>query len=37
MVPDDFKAYGPTTPVWAKFVQRQDFDSLWTAGIKGSF
>ncbi|MDP3073649.1 MAG: carboxypeptidase regulatory-like domain-containing protein [Opitutaceae bacterium] len=34
---DDRKAYGPSTPKWGNFVQRQDYAALWTAGIKGSF
>jgi hypothetical protein len=34
---EDDKIYGPNTPSWAKFKGRQDYGSLWTAGIKGSF
>ena len=34
---EDTKIYGPNTPAYAKFRQRDDYASLWTAGIKGSF
>ncbi len=35
---EDTKIYGPNTPKYAKFRQRDDYGgSLWTAGIKGSF
>ena len=35
---EDQKTYGPNTPLYAKFRQRDDYGgSLWTAGIKGSF
>ena len=35
---EDTKIYGPNTPAWAKFRQRDDYGgSLWTAGIKGTF
>ncbi len=35
---EDTKLYGPSTPTYAKFRQRDDYGgSLWTAGIKGSF
>jgi hypothetical protein len=35
---EDQKTYGPNTPVYAKFRQRDDYGgSLWTAGIKGTF
>ena len=34
---EDQKVYGPNTPAYAKFRQRDDYASLWTAGIKGSF
>ena len=35
---EDTKVYGPRTPNYAKFRQRDDYGgSLWTAGIKGSF
>ena len=34
---EDTKIYGPNTPAYAKFRQRDDYAALWTAGIKGSF
>jgi TonB-dependent receptor len=35
---EDQKTYGPHTPLYARFRQRDDYGgSLWTAGIKGSF
>ena len=35
---EDQKSYGPNTPSYAKFRQRDDYGgSLWTAGLKGSF
>jgi iron complex outermembrane receptor protein len=34
---EDTKVYGPHTPSYAKFRQRDDYAALWTAGIKGSF
>ncbi len=34
---EDTKIYGPNTPAYAKFRQRDDYASLWTAGVKGSF
>lgn len=34
---EDQKVYGPDTPEYAHFRQRDDYASLWTAGIKGSF
>ncbi len=35
---EDTKIYGPNTPLYARFRQRDDYGgSLWTAGIKGSF
>jgi len=35
---EDQKTYGPSTPAYAKFRQRDDYGgSLWTAGIKGTF
>ena len=35
---EDQKTYGPNTPAYAKFRQRDDYGgSLWSAGIKGSF
>jgi hypothetical protein len=34
---EDQKVYGPSTPAYAKFRQRDDYASLWSAGIKGRF
>jgi iron complex outermembrane receptor protein len=34
---EDTKIYGPNTPSFAKFRQRDDYSSLWTFGVKGSF
>ena len=34
---DDVEISGPNTPEHAQLRQRQDFGSLWTIGIKGSF
>ena len=34
---DDVEITGPTTPAHAQLRQRQDFGSLWTFGVKGSF
>ncbi len=34
---EDQKVYGPNTPNFAKFRNRDDYAPLWTAGIKGSF
>jgi iron complex outermembrane recepter protein len=34
---EDTKIYGPSTPAYAKFRQRDDYASLWTFGIKGTF
>ncbi|HUR60008.1 MAG TPA: TonB-dependent receptor [Opitutaceae bacterium] len=34
---EDQKTYGPNTPDYAKFRQRDDYAPLWTAGIKGTF
>jgi iron complex outermembrane receptor protein len=34
---EDTKIYGPNTPKYAHFRQRDDYASLWTAGLKGSF
>ena len=34
---DDQETAGPNTPAEAQFRQRQDFGSLWTVGIKGTF
>jgi TonB-dependent receptor len=34
---EDQKTYGPNTPNYAKFRNRDDYAPLWTAGVKGSF
>jgi len=34
---EDFERYGPSTPAHAQFRQREDFGSLWTFGLKGTF
>jgi iron complex outermembrane receptor protein len=34
---DDQETAGPNTPAEAQLRQRQDFGSLWTVGIKGTF
>jgi TonB-dependent receptor len=34
---EDTKIYGPETPRYARFRQRDDYSSLWTFGVKGSF
>lgn len=34
---EDFEIAGPSTPPHAQFRSRQDFGSLWTFGLKGSF
>ena len=34
---EDFEIHGPATPAHAQFRSRQDFGSLWTFGLKGSF
>ncbi len=34
---EDTKLYGPETPRYAHFRQRDDYSSLWTFGVKGSF
>jgi hypothetical protein len=35
--PIDVKIYGPSTPVEARFSNRQTFGALWSLGIKGRF
>ena len=35
--PVDNKIYGPSTPDYARFRQRQNYGSLWTFGLKGLF
>ncbi len=34
---EDQKMYGPNTPNYAKFRNRDDYAPLWTAGVKGTF
>ncbi len=34
---EDLEIAGPSTPPHAQFRSRQDFGSLWTIGLKGSF
>ena len=34
---EDTKIYGPATPKYAHFRTRNDYSSLWTAGVKGTF
>lgn len=34
---EDFEIYNPQTPEHAQFRQREDFGSLWTFGVKGTF
>jgi hypothetical protein len=36
-VTDDGYAYGPSTPAYARFNQRNDYSAAWTFGIKGRF
>ena len=35
--PVDNKIYGPSTPAFARFRQRQNYGSLWTFGVKATF
>jgi outer membrane receptor protein involved in Fe transport len=35
--PVDAEIHGPSTPPHAQFRQRQNFDALWTFGVKGTF
>jgi TonB-dependent receptor len=35
--PVDNKIYGPATPDYARFRQRQNYGALWTFGVKGVF
>ncbi len=35
--PIDNKIYGPNTPDYARFRQRQNYGSLWTFGVKSVF
>jgi iron complex outermembrane receptor protein len=34
---EDTKIYGADTPRYARFRQRDDYSSLWTVGVKGTF
>jgi iron complex outermembrane recepter protein len=34
---EDTKIYGPNTPRYARFRQSDDYSSLWSFGIKGTF
>jgi iron complex outermembrane recepter protein len=34
---EDTKIYGPNTPRYARFRQSDDYSSLWTFGVKGTF
>ena len=34
---EDLQIFGPSTPEHAQFRQRNDYASLWTFGIKGTF
>jgi iron complex outermembrane recepter protein len=34
---EDQKIYGPNTPRYARFRQSDDYSSLWTFGVKGTF
>ena len=36
-VTDNGYAYGPSTPAYARFNQRNDFSAAWTFGVKGTF
>jgi iron complex outermembrane receptor protein len=33
----DFEMYGPATPDYARFQQRERYGALWTFGLKGTF
>jgi hypothetical protein len=33
----DFEFYGPSTPEYARFQQRERYGALWTFGLKGTF
>ena len=35
--PIDDKIAGPLTPAYARFRQRQQYGSLWTFGLRGTF
>ena len=34
---EDSQRWGPSTPAHARFRSREDFGSLWTFGVKGTF
>ncbi len=34
---EDFKVFGPNTPVEARFRQRQDYGASWVFGLRGNF
>ncbi len=34
---EDFKVYGPSTPDWGKFRQRQDYGASWVFGLRGVY
>ncbi|MSU73364.1 MAG: TonB-dependent receptor [Opitutus sp.] len=36
-VPDDVQQAGPSTPAMARLNQRQQYGSLWTFGVRGTF
>ena len=36
-VTDNVYTYGPNTPGFARFAQRNDFSAAWTFGLKGNF
>jgi iron complex outermembrane recepter protein len=36
-VTDNAYIYGPSTPAYARFNQRNDFSAAWTFGLKGTF
>ena len=35
--PDDTKTYGPSTPLGARFRERNEIAAMWTFGLKGTF
>jgi hypothetical protein len=36
-VTEDTEVYGPSTPSYARFSQRNDYSASWTFGVKGTF
>ena len=36
-VNDNAYVYGPNTPAYARFNQRNDYSAAWTFGVKGTF